>query len=309
MSNEQEKFLLKLSTNLYIITDAAGIINYASPKAVLLFGFPANKDIDLSRFLNNENWVSLKQHITSALESKIPEYFSLRHQNRVFNVYIHSHEGLAYQCWEDITERRQLSQALHRTSERIEFAERATNVGYWEFDIQARRLYWSTEMYRLLGIDDGYMPEQNMTRNYILPEDYPAYKNQLHEMIRTGEPAEGILRLRRADDKIIHCSYRSAFFRDGERKKIAGIVFKFHPTPTIVKAKQAMKKNLFCAFAVCALFCACTPQITEPIKSGGKSTEIDLLHSENANINKKFAKFNAAASDDLFAWSIFDLGG
>lgn len=60
-----------------------------------------------------------------------------------------------------------------------------------------------------------------------------------------------------------------------------------------------MKKNLFCAFAVCALFCACAPQITEPIKSGGKSTEIDLLHSENANINKKFAKFNAAGELEI----------
>lgn len=66
-----------------------------------------------------------------------------------------------------------------------------------------------------------------------------------------------------------------------------------------------MKKNLFCAFAVCALFCACAPQITEPIKSGGKSTEIDLLHSENANINKKFAKFNAAGGvgdNHRFKW-------
>lgn len=240
MSNEQEKFLLKLSTNLYIITDEAGIISYASPKAVLLFGFPANKDIDISRFLNEENWLNLRLHITSALESKIPEYFSLRHQNRVFNVYIHSQDGMAYQCWEDITERRQLSQALHRTSERIEFAERATNVGYWEFDIQARRLYWSTEMYRLLGVDARYIShKQNMTRNYILPEDYPSYKHQLHEMIRTGEPAEGILRLRRADDKIIYCSYKSAFFRDGERNKIAGI---FQNITKLIEMQQDLEK-------------------------------------------------------------------
>lgn len=240
MLKEQEKFLLKLSTNLFIITDEAGIINYASPKAVLLFGFPANRDINIARFLNEENWQKLKQHISATLESKIPEYFSLRHQNRVFNVYIHSHDGMAFQCWEDITERRQLSQALHRTSERIEFAEKATNVGYWELDIQARRLYWSTEMYRLLGVDARYVfQEQNIIRNYILEEDYPAYKNQLHEMIRTGEPAEGILRLRRADDKIIYCSYRSAFFRDGEKNKIAGI---FQNITKLIEMQQDLEK-------------------------------------------------------------------
>ena len=240
MLNEQEKFLLKLSTNLFIITDGEGNISYASPKAVLLFGFSANKDINISRFLSEENWQKLKQHTAAALNTKIPEYFPIRHQNRIFNVYIHSNEGLACQCWEDITERRQLSLALNRTSERIEFAERATNVGYWELDIQARRLYWSTEMYRLLGLDAKHIShEQNIIRNYILQEDYPAYKNKLHEMIQTGEPAEGILRLRRNDDKIIYCSYKSAFFRDGERNKIAGI---FQNITKLIEMQQDLDK-------------------------------------------------------------------
>lgn len=240
MLNEQEKFLLKLSTNLFIITDSEGIISYASPKAVLLFGFSANKDINISRFLSDENWQKLQQHITLALKDKIPEYFPLRHQNRIFNVYIHSHEGMAYQCWEDITERRQLSQALHRTSERIEFAEQATNVGYWELDIQARRLYWSTEMYRLIGLDAKTISyKQNIIRDYIIAEDYPAYKHQLHELIRTGTAISGIIRLRRKDEKIIYCSYKSAFFRDGERNKIAGI---FQDITKLVEMQQDLEK-------------------------------------------------------------------
>lgn len=37
---EQERFLLKISTNLFIVSDYEGAVSYASPKAVLLFGFP-----------------------------------------------------------------------------------------------------------------------------------------------------------------------------------------------------------------------------------------------------------------------------
>ena len=68
-----------------------------------------------------------------------------------------------------------------------------------------------------------------------------------------------------------------------------------------------MKKILICAFAACALICACAPQITDPIKSGGNSTAVDLLHSSDAKINNKFAKFNAGGeleiSTVLNAWT------
>ena len=237
---EPEKLLLKLSTNLFIITDAEGMISYASPKAILLLGLSANKDINISRFLEEGNWKKLKEHLNKVLDSNIPEFFPMRQQNRIFNIYIHSHEGKAFQCWEDITERRQLSQALHRTSERIEFAEKATQVGYWELDIQARRLYWSTEMYRLLGLDARTTSyKQNIIRDHILEEDYPAYKHQLHELILTGKESEGILRLRREDGKIIYCSFKSAFFRDGEKDKIAGI---FQNITKLMEMQQEIEK-------------------------------------------------------------------
>ena len=94
---EQERFLLKISTNLFIASDSEGKIGYASPKAVLLFGFPEKSDIKLSSFLSHENWHELKRHINDVLTTKIPGYFMLRHQNRTFNVYIYSHNGKAVQ--------------------------------------------------------------------------------------------------------------------------------------------------------------------------------------------------------------------
>lgn len=171
---EQERFLLKISTNLFIVSDYEGAVSYASPKAVLLFGFSDIKDARLSSCLSRENWQELRRHISDVLLTKIPGYFTLRHQNRFFNVYIYSHNGKAAQCWEDITERRQLSRSLHRTSERLEFAEKTTGLGYWELDIKARKLYWSAQMYRLFGLDARSVSHKhNIIRDRILPEDYP----------------------------------------------------------------------------------------------------------------------------------------
>lgn len=237
---EQERFLLKISTNLFIASDSEGKIGYASPKAVLLFGFPEKSDIKLSSFLSHENWHELKRHINDVLATKIPGYFMLRHQNRTFNVYIYSHDGKAVQCWEDITERRQLSDALHRTSERLEFAEKTTRLGYWELDIKARRLYWSAEMYRLFGLNARSIShKKNIIREHILPEDYPLYRQKLHELIHTGEPVDGIFRLRRSDDSIIHCQFKAAVLNDGGHSKIAGI---FQDVTQLIEMQQDLDK-------------------------------------------------------------------
>ena len=96
---EQERFLLKISTNLFIVSDYEGKISYANPKAVLLFGFSDKADINLSNYLSPENWKNLQQHINNVLQSKIPDHLILHHQNRSFNVYIHSHNGNAILCW------------------------------------------------------------------------------------------------------------------------------------------------------------------------------------------------------------------
>lgn len=237
---EQERFLLKISTNLFIVSDYEGAVSYASPKAVLLFGFSDIKDARLSSCLSRENWQELRRHISDVLLTKIPGYFTLRHQNRFFNVYIYSHNGKAAQCWEDITERRQLSRSLHRTSERLEFAEKTTGLGYWELDIKARKLYWSAQMYRLFGLDARSVShKRNIIRDRILPEDYPLYHQKLHELVHSGKPVDGILRLRRSDDAVIYCTFKAAMLREGERNKIAGT---FQDITKLIEMQKDLEK-------------------------------------------------------------------
>lgn len=237
---EQERFLLKISTNLFIVSDYEGAVSYASPKAVLLFGFSDIKDARLSSCLSRENWLELRRHISDVLLTKIPGYFTLRHQNRFFNVYIYSHNGKAAQCWEDITERRQLSRSLHRTSERLEFAEKTTGLGYWELDIKARKLYWSAQMYRLFGLDARSVShKRNIIRDRILPEDYPLYHQKLHELVHSGKPVDGILRLRRSDDAVIYCTFKAAMLREGERNKIAGT---FQDITKLIEMQKDLEK-------------------------------------------------------------------
>lgn len=209
-------------------------------KRFCCLAFSDIKDARLSSCLSRENWLELRRHISDVLLTKIPGYFTLRHQNRFFNIYIYSHNGKAAQCWEDITERRQLSRSLHRTSERLEFAEKTTGLGYWELDIKARKLYWSAQMYRLFGLDARSVShKRNIIRDRILPVDYPLYHQKLHELVHSGKPVDGILRLRRSDDAVIYCTFKAAMLREGERNKIAGT---FQDITKLIEMQKDLEK-------------------------------------------------------------------
>jgi two-component system sensor histidine kinase/response regulator len=55
----------------------------------------------------------------------------------------------------DITERRRLSDELHRREEQLAEAQRVAHLGSWEWDVGADRLQWSDELYRIFGLAPG----------------------------------------------------------------------------------------------------------------------------------------------------------
>lgn len=223
MEEEQASYLLKISTNLFLASNSEGMVTYASPKAVLLFGFPELSGFQLSDILPLKIWQPLNKHIESVFTEKTPNVLTLLYQNCTFNIYFYFFNDQALQCWEDITERKQLSAALHRTAERLEFAERTTRLGYWEMDFNGRKLYWSAEMYRIFGLKAADIShKRNIIREHILTEDYPIYKEKLHELVSTGHPVDGILRLRRADNEIIYCAFKASYLWENGKHKIAG---------------------------------------------------------------------------------------
>jgi len=52
----------------------------------------------------------------------------------------------------DITERKRAEEALKRSRERYELAERAANIGSWDWDIRTGDLYWTTQIESMFGL-------------------------------------------------------------------------------------------------------------------------------------------------------------
>jgi PAS domain S-box-containing protein len=72
----------------------------------------------------------------------------------------------------DITERRQVEEALRVSQERFALAVRGSNDGIWDWDIQNKSLYWSPRLKELLGYaDDELEIDFEIFASLLHPDD------------------------------------------------------------------------------------------------------------------------------------------
>lgn len=79
---------------------------------------------------------------------------------------------------------------------------------------------------------------QHHTRPH-LARRLPLYHQKLHELVHSGKPVDGILRLRRSDDAVIYCTFKAAMLREGERNKIAGT---FQDITKLIEMQKDLEK-------------------------------------------------------------------
>lgn len=243
MTQEYRKlqFFLDISTDIFLELDAAGRIGYYNSKAWAVF---ESKDLSqklLWDFMDLKNSELISLHLQECLQTNLNQHFSIIFKTREYNIFMYPFADKATICLEDITERRQISTVLRHTSERLEFAERTARLGYWELDLQVKKIFWSAEMYRIFGIDaKSVSMKRNIIREQILPEDLPIYKNKLKDLIKKGNPVEGQLRIRRKDGNISHCQFKASLIFDDRGERIAGT---FQDLTHLVEVQLALEKS------------------------------------------------------------------
>jgi len=85
----------------------------------------------------------------------------------------------------DIEDLKRADAALKESQRRLEEAQRIAHVGHWDRDLETRRITWSDEIYRILGLPLG---EHDSPRTEWLevvhPEDRPSLSTAIEEMLR-----------------------------------------------------------------------------------------------------------------------------
>lgn len=124
----------------------------------------------------------------------------------------------------DITEQKEMARRLAESERLLKEAQRVAQVGSWFFDFDKQRLWWSEEIFRILGLDPALASPSKATFLAVLhPEDLPELKRAFKRAIRTHTPYEIRFRLRFDDGMIKYVHQRCEFSRTA-KGQVSGMV-------------------------------------------------------------------------------------
>ncbi|MBV9868416.1 MAG: PAS domain-containing protein [Abitibacteriaceae bacterium] len=122
----------------------------------------------------------------------------------------------------DITERKQVEQALRESDERFYLVARATNEAIWDWDLRADTIWWSEGFQALFG----YCPEQiqpgsESWTSRIHPEELERVTQGIHTIIESGQEMwTDEYRFRRADGTYADIFDRGYVLYDENRQPV-----------------------------------------------------------------------------------------
>ena len=88
----------------------------------------------------------------------------------------------------DITERKQVETLLKAREKQLAESQRIAHIGSWEHNLTTGTVFWSDELFRILGLDPLKDPADfKMFFDMIHPDDRSALKNSIDETVNTGK--------------------------------------------------------------------------------------------------------------------------
>lgn len=311
--NQDKSFLLDISTNIFFLVTKEGKIVYRNLRAEQIFDDDKAFD-SIFEIINDE---SPKKRVAQILEYKFMDTLNVTYNYRNYMIYIYPYQQIFAICMWDITENIQLSEHLQKVMQRLEFAEKTTHLGYWEFALNNRKIYWSAEMYRIFGISPQEVFEKNnIVEEHIFPDDLPIYKSKLKKLIKTKEPVEGTIRLLKPNKDIGYCYFKACLIKNGNNSKIAGT---FQDLTNLISTQialdEARKQAEYLNKAKSYFLAQASHDLRQPMQT--LKLFIDMMTDEELSDHQKYilSKIEASSEnlcsllDNLLDFSKIESGG
>jgi PAS domain S-box-containing protein len=240
----------------YLINEDARII-YANDEALRMLGYTRSEllggisvldfDIEMTEKNWKEHWKELKK-----LDSIIFEGFHRAKDGRVFPVEINAnlfnYQGIDYNLAlvRNITERKEVEDALRTNEERYRMAQSIGRVGNWEYNLQTAEFWGSDEAKRIYGFDPeqpGFTTEEVESR---IPERESVHQ-ALIDLVEKGKPYDlefEIIPKNSTIPRIITSVAKLQLDEKGNPLKVAGVI------QDVTKRKHAEEQVMLLNFAL-----------------------------------------------------------
>ena len=126
----------------------------------------------------------------------------------------------------DLTERKKAEEAIRRSEASLAEAQRIAHIGNWDWDIQNNELYWSDEIYRILGLDPkNFRADYGAFLSFVHPEDREIVKRVVNEALY-GRPYSIDHRIVMPDGavRLVHEEAEVTFGESGEPVRMIGTI-------------------------------------------------------------------------------------
>ena len=233
------EFVADISSNIILEVAKSGKIIYRNTKASCVFNNLA-PDCGIKDIVPYKSLIVMQHNLETALYQQYPHHFYWEVQNRFYLVYAYPKDKTVWFVLDDITEKRQLAHILHISQQRMFFAERISKLGYWELDINAKKFYWSDEVYNIFGIKDvGQTYHRNLIRDMLHHDDMPVYKQKLKELLHNHNEVEGNIRIITQSGTLKYCRFLAGIIYESGEAKIAGV---FQDITSIITTQLELEK-------------------------------------------------------------------
>ena len=103
----------------------------------------------------------------------------------------------------DITARKQAETELHMREKQLAESQRIAHIGSWEHNLTTGKVFWSDELFRLLGLDPEIDPADfAVFLEMVHPHDQPVLKQAIAETVASGKPFNVDYRFIRKDGSV-----------------------------------------------------------------------------------------------------------
>jgi len=142
-------------------------------------GVPFEQEVRLITVQNSQRWVRVRGRVLTNEEPRTVRGFI-----------------------QDITDRKEREQELERADELLNHTERIADVGSWEIDTETMDVFWSENLFEILGVDADDEPSLDEAINVYHEDDQPIVEAAVENALDTGEKFNIEVRFKRPSGEV-----------------------------------------------------------------------------------------------------------
>ncbi|UII24734.1 PAS domain S-box protein [Fulvivirga maritima] len=139
----------------------------------------------------------------------------------------------------DVTKQKLLEEELKQSQAVLLKAQKLANLGNWEMDLETGDVYWSEQLFKILGLEDNeVVPTFEKGLDYLHPDDHHKAKEGIRKTLSGSNDLSLEYRILRKDGSIRNVIIRNE--KDEQAKKLIGTI---QDITDRKKGDQALKES------------------------------------------------------------------